>query len=471
MLKAWSTIKRSQAGFSPVEVLLAATIFGFLVVALSGAIIYGRSATASAGERGRAYLLAEEGTNALETLRTSAYSNLTDGTFGIAQSGGKWILSGSSDVTGIFTRQVTIATVDSKRKTITSTVSWPQGATTAQVSITTRLTNWIAAIKSAAGAILSGSLDLTGNGDAVKVATVGNYAYVVRNAANSNFHIVDVSNSASPTLISTLSLSSAPTNIVVSGNFAYVTTSNKNAELQIVNITNPNLPVLVGTYNASGNSAGLAVAVSGNFAYLARADNGGNNEFVVVNITNPASPTTSGTYSTGGNLDLNAIYLHGNYAYVATNDGSQEVIQINITNPAAPTLAHAYNLATATTALAVTGFGNTLVVGQGSTLYLEDISNPALLTQIGTVATTGAGIINDISVDSSNKYLYLATTMNTAEFQVADITTPASPTIVRTVDVAGVSSTLYGVAYNSTLDIIVGASASDTQELLTFIKN
>ena len=146
MPKVWSRIKLLQRGFSPVEVLLAATVFAFLTTALIGAIIYGRSSTANAGDRVRAVQIADEGIEAVRNLRDAAFTNLTDGTYGLTQSGNQWVLSGSSDVTGIYTRQVTVASVDATRKTVTATVTWPQGTSTAQVNTTSRLTNWLAAI-------------------------------------------------------------------------------------------------------------------------------------------------------------------------------------------------------------------------------------------------------------------------------------------------------------------------------------
>jgi Tfp pilus assembly protein PilV len=147
MPRVWFRIKPgSRAGFSPVEVLLAATIFGFLVTALIGAIIYGSTSTAQAGDRVRAQALADEGVEAVRNMRDAAFANVTNGTFGLAQSGGVWTLSGSSDTTGIFTRQVTIATVDATHKTVSVTVTWPQGATTAQTGVATRLTDWLASI-------------------------------------------------------------------------------------------------------------------------------------------------------------------------------------------------------------------------------------------------------------------------------------------------------------------------------------
>ncbi len=133
-------------GFSVVEALLAVTVFGLLVTALVGSLVYGRASTADSGERSRATALAEEGIEAVRNIRNAAYSNLTDGTFGLVQSGGVWTLSGSQDVSGIYTRQVAISTVDSTHKTVTATVSWTIAGSSHQVVVTGRLTNWTASI-------------------------------------------------------------------------------------------------------------------------------------------------------------------------------------------------------------------------------------------------------------------------------------------------------------------------------------
>jgi len=146
MPKARFLTNSNTRGFSPVELLLAATVFGFIVSAVIGAFVYGQQATAYAGERTRAVALAEEGVEAVRNMRDADYANLTNGTYGLVQSGGVWTLSGTQDTTGIFIRQVTIASVDGTRKSVTVTVSWPQGSTTTQVTATSRLTNWIANI-------------------------------------------------------------------------------------------------------------------------------------------------------------------------------------------------------------------------------------------------------------------------------------------------------------------------------------
>lgn len=149
MKKVWFPIRLNQRGFSPVEVLLAAAVFGFLVVALVGAIIYGRESTSSSGDRARAAFLADEGLQAVRNLRDAndaTYMNTASSTnYGLSQTT-QWALSGTQDTNGIYTRQVTITPLDSNRKNVTVTVSWPNGNSTSQVSVSGRFTNWLATI-------------------------------------------------------------------------------------------------------------------------------------------------------------------------------------------------------------------------------------------------------------------------------------------------------------------------------------
>jgi len=136
----------TKRGFSAVEALLASAVFALFVTALAGAYFYGIESNALSGKRTHAVLLADEGLEAVKNIRDESFTNLIDGTYGLSTLSSQWSLSGSSDVTDIFTRQVTIATVDSDRKSVTSQVNWQQNIQrSGSVSAITYLTNWNAA--------------------------------------------------------------------------------------------------------------------------------------------------------------------------------------------------------------------------------------------------------------------------------------------------------------------------------------
>lgn len=136
-------LRHSYAGFSLVEVLLAVSVFGLLVTALVGGLIFGQQSTAIAGARSRATLLAEEGLEAARNIRDAGFANLPTGTYGLAASGNQWSFIPTSDTTDIFTRSLAVSVVDADRMQIVSTVTWPQNPQRAgTVVLTTYLTNW-----------------------------------------------------------------------------------------------------------------------------------------------------------------------------------------------------------------------------------------------------------------------------------------------------------------------------------------
>jgi len=133
-------------GFGLGEVVVAVAVFVVFVVVFTAALIVGKESSALAGARGRAVLIAEEGIEATRNIRDAAFSNLSDGTYGLAISSSTWTFSESSDTVGIFSRTITIATIDSNTKKVTATVTWQQNPTrTGSVKLDSYLTNWAAA--------------------------------------------------------------------------------------------------------------------------------------------------------------------------------------------------------------------------------------------------------------------------------------------------------------------------------------
>jgi len=114
----------TDRGFSLIEIIVSVVVFLLVVVAFGGALTYSQGQMTGGGERTRAVMIAEEGLEAVRNIRDDDFTNLTDGTHGLAVSGNEWIFSGSSDVVDKFTRQIQIGTIDASTKQVTSTVSW-----------------------------------------------------------------------------------------------------------------------------------------------------------------------------------------------------------------------------------------------------------------------------------------------------------------------------------------------------------
>ncbi len=140
--KEWLTTKNSR-GFLLVEILLSSSLFIIFLTAFTGVFYYGMESSLLAGNRSQAVMLAEEGQEAVRSMKNVNFANITDGTYGLVYSNNAWTLSGNQDVSGIFTRKVTISTIDANRKSVTTNVTWQQAhGRDGSVSTVGRLTNW-----------------------------------------------------------------------------------------------------------------------------------------------------------------------------------------------------------------------------------------------------------------------------------------------------------------------------------------
>jgi Tfp pilus assembly protein PilV len=450
-----------RPGFSLVENLLAVSLFLLIVTASIGALIYGDESAALAGNRARALALAEEGLEAVRNIRDAGYANLTDGSYGLTTSTNQWNLFGSSDFTGIFTRQVDIGANGANRKFVTSTVTWQQNAQrTGSVSLVAWITNWIAAGGGGgpnragwATPAQASSLGFSGVEDGVKVWWQGDYAYVVRDGGTPDFLVVDVV--GAPFVAASLSLTGTPTNIYVSGNYAYVSNQDDAEELQVVDITTPTLPFQAGSFNALGSANANGVYASGTMAYIVR-DSSSSDELVVINVTTPSLP------SLAGSLNLAAtgfeVWVSSTFAYIASGSNTQELQVANVGNPSFMTIVGTYNLTGNTDAITIIGFVTTTLIGQGAQFALINITSPAapsLTTSFNTAQT-----VRDIAVFADNTLAFLAGDSGSSEFSVIDILTQSTPAQWGSFNL---TDSLNGVAYDATRDRAYAVGVDDTE--------
>jgi hypothetical protein len=418
------------------------------------------------------------------------------------------------------------------------------------------------------GADVSGSTN-SGTGSSIvhQVTVSGRYEYVTTtgnatacsqtagSAIGCELQVYDVSNPATPTYVGGAD-SSGTTNsgtgsssfnsITVSGHYIYVGTgfgggntcsqtagSATGCEFQIYDISNPSAPTYVGGANASGstnsgngNNFVNAVYVSGRYAYVGY---GGNAtacsqtagsaigcELQVYDVSNPATPIylggadTSGTTNGGtGSSNLESIVVQGRYAYIGIGGNATACSQTagsaigcefqvyDVSNPSAPAYIGGADISGSTNSgtgnnfinnnsLAVQGRyayigtgGNATACSQtaGSAIGCEfqvyDVSNPATPTYDGGADASGStnagtGNKNIQALTASGRYIYVTTANNATacsqtagsaigcEFQVYDVSTPATPTYDGGADASG--STNSGTGADSLFSISVSGS-------------
>ncbi|KKS04991.1 MAG: hypothetical protein UU58_C0002G0003 [Candidatus Nomurabacteria bacterium GW2011_GWA2_41_25] len=129
-----------------VEILIAVSIITVSVLAAMAVAQKSIYISRQAFHATQAAFLLEEGAEAVRILRDNTWTNISGLTAGTNYyptfSGGTWILSGTADTVGIFTRVVSVANVnrdnitkdisstgtdDPGTKLVTITVSWPEG--------------------------------------------------------------------------------------------------------------------------------------------------------------------------------------------------------------------------------------------------------------------------------------------------------------------------------------------------------
>lgn len=446
-------------GFSIVELLIALAVVSIVIAVLASGMRTTLYASSESGNRMRATLIADEG---LEALHALSFSSLTDGTHGITHSAGSWNLSGSSDTTDIFSRNVAISTINQTTKEAEATVSWSDKyGVTQSVSLLTYFTDWARQLAANwATPLLADTIDLSGNGDGEHVVVDGDYAYVVRSGSTPNFIVVNISNPSALSIVDTLNLSGDQYGITLGGTYAYVVGSNNSSELYVIDISNPASVSVAGTYNAPGSRDLYGVAISGNTVYAGR-DQG---DLLAINVTNPSTPTLLATLSLSD--DVNDIYIDGSYAYTATSDNSRELEVVDISNPISPSSIGFLDLPGNANATSITGTGSHVFLGRdgSGSLDVVSIATPSTPTLTTTYATGGS--VQDVDMGVSNTYLFMATSNNAGEFQILDITNLPTLTLVTSFDMP---ATLNGVAYSSDYDSAIVVSTGNSEEIQSVI--
>jgi hypothetical protein len=196
--------------------------------------------------------------------------------------------------------------------------------------------------------------------------------------------LVDIADPTDPKSIGRFDTPGQARDIAVIGKVAYL--ADAAGGLQIVDFSNPEAPKLL-----SSRPAGTAmrVAAEGNLAAVLGIDG----EVRLFDVRDPTNPVDLPTITVGDFSPSRDVALAGHYLYVASSDRGLYIF--DVTNPQRPVLIEpVVGFAGRTRRVFVSGAR--AFISDGSLVHALDVSNPAVLKEIGSgVARVPQGVAAD----------------------------------------------------------------------------
>src|SRR6266481_125578 len=247
--------------------------------------------------------------------------------------------------------------------------------------------------------VIAGSLALQGNANDVKL--LGNLAYVA--AGSAGVHIIDVTNPLVPVRLGTLSTGANALDVAVRGTRVYVANG---SNLLLADVTNPASPTVISRLTLNGTIQGVDVDAQRNLAVVTAGTLG----IYLVDVSNPNTPAVLGRASTGDARDAS---IRGNSVFVA--DFQNSTTSVDITAPSAPiVLSHIADQSLGGFLQDITLSGNFALgadVRFVNGIPITDISDPANL-QARAILNFTQRDDNGMGIALDGTYVYLATEHN-----------------------------------------------------------
>ncbi len=261
------------------------------------------------------------------------------------------------------------------------------------------------------------------------------YIYSVRDGTS--FQIIDATNPASMTNISTTTVSGANRlqSIQIAGKYAYISDFGT-TQFYVYDVTNAAAPTLVKTVTTASNLTDLYVSGKIGFAV------GTNRHIYAYDLTNPLNPLllsdTTTPFTTGSVLGIKTL---GNYLYITGNvSGTGKLFIYDWSNSSSLILKNGAGASTNTTSpQGLTVVGRYAYVYNRTTaasFEIFDISNPSTTSaHVGTLNLTAGGATSASSpqmvvVQGSTAYI---TNNSASKLEIVDVTTPSAPSLLGSV--------------------------------------
>ncbi|MDQ3077062.1 MAG: hypothetical protein M3Q63_03370 [bacterium] len=234
--------------------------------------------------------------------------------------------------------------------------------------------------KEAIGHDCGGTEPLLSNSPQSKVSTsfgtttafdvVNNKAFITRSSASStevNFIIADLDKDMLE--ISRLSTGNNFNTIDVTSEYAYIAARGTENQFHIINIQDPYNPILSSKTSLPGVAGSYPDAISifyyNSKVYIGTHRTAGR-EFHIFDVASPANPKWLGSLEV--NHNINAIAVRGNYAYLATSGNTKDLIVLNIENPSRIAIASSLSFLGNEDTLSLHLLGNTLYSGRAKSI-------------------------------------------------------------------------------------------------------
>jgi len=151
----------SQRGFLAIEIILSITTLGIIAITIGGLFAQGQTATVSAGERTRAFLLAYEGLEAVRSMRDNesglftlemSVEDVSDTPYELDRIGFQWNLIPSTNqlIDNRYTQTIRLGqfinpeneTEEIDARVVYSTVDWDQDTDSKAITLVGLVSNW-----------------------------------------------------------------------------------------------------------------------------------------------------------------------------------------------------------------------------------------------------------------------------------------------------------------------------------------
>ncbi|MDP3685531.1 MAG: hypothetical protein Q8R32_01740, partial [bacterium] len=509
-----------EDGQALIELLVAFGMFALFSVAVTTLSVDALWTLQTGPEYTAASAYAQEGMEAARQIADRAWTALTLGDHGITveTAGGetRYAFSASSDTQGIYMRVVQVfevqrdgngniveqgGTIDPDTRRVTSTVTWQTGVTRrqSQATLTTLLTNWesfswtetlesefrqgtlasaqvlavppppvgngsvrlVGAVDWSAP-VIRGTFDAAGSGDARAVTVRNGYAYLVTDdGGDGRLLVVDVSDVTAPALAGSVALGAPGMGLAVSGGYAYVARAASNGELAVVDVRTPTAPALVRTLDVAGTAAGQSITVEGTTLLLGRAGSGSADELVAYTLpsADPSNPIENDTLNLSGDPSVFGIALRSGTAVLATGADNTEVTTVNAGNPSNLNVLGALDLSgnADATGVAVSGQRAYVTRSGENEFVVVNIATPGSPSVLGEL-DLGNGA-NGLAAEGG--FAYVAARSQGNEFQRVDAGTPSSLSVAGS---AAVGAEPLGAAFSGSYAFL--ATAGNDRELV-----